>query len=166
MEIKELIRKIVKQEVDEMEIHLAQVNSVEDDRTCSVMLLDNDTEYSGVRLQAKEDASNGIFLQPAVGSIVMVVLDKIPFVVMTSAVDYVEIRGDQYGGLTKTPTLRDELNKTRSLLNAVIQVINGTPIPEPGSGSASALQAALKVAITGQSLGSYDEIENEMIKHG
>lgn len=70
-----------------------------------------------------------------------------------------------YGGLTKTPTLREELNKTHELLQALITVINGAAIPEPGGGS-SALQAALKGAITGMQLGVYDDIENGKITHG
>ena len=87
------------------------------------------------------------------------------FVEMFSEVESIVIDGGENGGLTITPKLVDELGKTNSLLQAFITVISGATVPEPGNGSPSALQIALKGAITGKQLGDYSEIENTKIKH-
>lgn len=71
-----------------------------------------------------------------------------------------------YGGLTKTQELQTQLNKTNDLLTQILNIINGSTVTEPGNGAPSALQAALKVAITGKSLGDYSNIENSHITHG
>lgn len=60
-------------------------------------------------------------------------------------------------------TTQSELQQTINLLQALLNVINGAPIPEPGSGAPSALQTALSSAITGQSLGDFgDDIKSEL----
>lgn len=76
------------------------------------------------------------------------------------------IRGGELGGLVKVNNLRDELNKTTELLQALISIISGSPIPEPGNSAPSALQTALSSAIAGKSLGKWDDIENERVVHG
>jgi len=60
------------------------------------------------------------------------------------------------GTITQT-----EIDKTNNLLQNLITIINGSPIPEPGSGSPSALQTALAAAISGQSLGDFSNIKSE-----
>ena len=70
------------------------------------------------------------------------------------------------GGLTKTPELQKQLNKTNDLLNAMIKIINGTVITEAGNGATSALQKALSGAISSLQLGDYSQIENTDITHG
>ena len=42
-----------------------------------------------------------------------------------------------------------KVNANNQALNALLEIVNGTPINEPGNGSPSALQAALKLALTG-----------------
>ena len=69
------------------------------------------------------------------------------------------------GGLTVTPELKTQLDKTTTLLSHLIAVINGIPVDEPGSGSPSALQAKLKLAITADTLGDYSSIEDTTVKH-
>lgn len=58
-------------------------------------------------------------------------------------------------------TTQSEINKSNTLVQSLVTIINGTPIPEPGSGSPSALQAALAAAIIGQSLGDFSQIKSE-----
>lgn len=77
--------------------------------------------------------------------------------------DVWEFNGGTLGGLTKTQELKTQLDKSNTLIESLLAVINGTEIPEPGNGSPSALQIALSAAITGQSLGEYSDIENEKI---
>lgn len=58
-------------------------------------------------------------------------------------------------------TTQTELNKDNSILTALVGIINGTPIPEPGNGAASALQTALKGAITGKTNADFSKIKSE-----
>lgn len=75
------------------------------------------------------------------------------------------LNGGKNGGLTITPKLVEELNKTRTLLQTIIGIINGPPIPEAGNSSPSSFKTALQSAIAGQSLGEFSQIENKKIKH-
>ena len=84
---------------------------------------------------------------------------------MFSEVESIVFDGGVNGGLTITPKLVQELNKNNTLLQAIITILSGSPIPEPGNGSPSALQTALKGAISGKELGDFSEIENSKIKH-
>lgn len=70
-----------------------------------------------------------------------------------------------FGGLIKINELKSELDKINQLLQAIIAVLQGVPIAEPGNGNPSALQQALNSAITGKLLPTYSRIENEKIKH-
>ena len=75
------------------------------------------------------------------------------------------INGGNNGGMTITPTLRAELEKNNAILQALLNVINGAPIPEPGQGAPSALQSALSGAVTGRQVGDFSNIENDKVKH-
>ena len=165
MDIKEAIRMIAHQDTS-APIVLATVKSVEDDRSCTITTVESEIEISGVRLQAALSADSGVYFKPKVGSNVLVVASLYPFVCLTADTESVEINGSQFGGLTKTPELKSQLDKTNSLLQGIINVINGAPVTEPGNGAPSVLQISLKSAIAGKQLGSYDDIENENVKHG
>jgi len=130
------------------------------------------TLYPDVRKRAAigtgDDAKKGLVITPVSGSSVIVSRigdsDEL-FVEMFSEVESIVFDGGENGGMTITPKLVQELNKNNELLQAIVTVLSGTPIPEPGSGSPSALQTALKGAITGKQLGDFSEIENTKIKH-
>lgn len=176
-ELTEAIQKLagVKQS-DKVEFIPCSVESVDPStRTCSCVAIGGDAviEIPNVLLMA--DVDDGILLLPTVGSTVFVVYSTYnqPFVCLFSQVDQIiftagsiKFNDGSFGGLTKTPELRTNLDKTNDLLTALIDIINGPPIPEPGSGAPSALQTALKAAIAGQALGIYTDIENEIITHG
>jgi hypothetical protein len=76
------------------------------------------------------------------------------------------LNGDNYGGVLIEKKLVDELKKVNDLLQGVLSVINGAPITEPGNGSPSALQLALKGVVAGKALPQYQSITNEKVKHG
>ena len=130
------------------------------------------TLYTDVRKRASlgtgDDQKKGIVITPVSGSSVIVSRigdsDEM-FVEMFSEVESIVMDGGENGGLTITPELVKQLNNTNNLLQAIITILSGTPIPEPGNGSPSALQTALKTAITGKQLGDYSEVENKKIKH-
>ncbi|HWB93506.1 MAG TPA: hypothetical protein VG605_16715 [Puia sp.] len=176
-ELIEGIQKITRTQLsDDVRLEVCTVESVDvPSRTCIVSMLigQNTTEIPDVLLMAEVD--DGFILIPAEGSTVVIARSTYnqPFVVLFSqlqtvlfSADNIQFNDGSYGGLTKTPELRAQLDKTTALLQAVVDIINGPPISEPGSGSPSALQTALKSAIAGQELGDYSEIENTIITHG
>ena len=130
------------------------------------------TLYPDVRKRASlgtgDDQKKGIVITPVSGSSVIVSRigdsDEM-FVEMFSDVESIVMDGGDNGGLTITPELVKQLNNTNNLLQAIITILSGAPIPEPGNGSPSALQTSLKTAITGKQLGDYSKIENTKIKH-
>lgn len=157
--------------------------------TCDVQPNDGSPIDYDVRLKPTIDSNDeGIVIVPEVGSIVLVmmigndknfkcvsVFGKVDrYLIKTKGNGTIEItpggilklNGDKFGGLTKTQELKKQLDINNRLLNAIMQVIKTTPIPEPGSGSPSAFQAALSAAITPLSLGSFKDIENENVLHG
>lgn len=143
-------------------------------KICRVEPIDGGAEITGVRLSPVTDNTNeGLLITPEVNSYVMVSEVKINnseskyYVSGWSRITDIKMlttTGDSFS-MVKAETLITELNKTRSLLNAVLTVINGAAIPEPGNGSPSALQAALKTAVTSQELGVFTNIKNDKIKH-
>jgi len=88
------------------------------------------------------------------------------YLVSCQKADKVYLRGTSLGGLVKVKELREQLNKTTELLQALLNIINGAQVVEPGNGSPSALQIALKASIIGKNLGQWDNIENEKVCHG
>ncbi len=87
------------------------------------------------------------------------------FLLYADEAELIQFNGGENGGLCITPKLVENLNKNNALLQALLGVINGTAIPEPGSGSPSALQAALKTAVVTKEIGDFTAIENTKITH-
>ena len=58
-------------------------------------------------------------------------------------------------------TMQSEITKTNNLLQAIVNIINGPQIPEPGNGSPSAFQIALNTAIQPLNLGDFTNIKSE-----
>lgn len=184
-EIIEAIQQLVGAQLkDVLGMVVASVDSVnEDERTCACTAISGvaQGEITGVQLMA--DIDDGALYVPAIGStvILMYSIRNVPFVAMYSQLsaihfdtgqrtlsmtdDLITFNDGLKGGLTNTITLREQLEKTNELLNNLLTIINGPPIPEPGSNAPSALQAALSAAIAGQELGTYGEIEDTTIIH-
>ena len=80
-------------------------------------------------------------------------------VLKCSEVEKVVINGGQNGGLINIQTLVEQLDKTNEVIEAITGVLTGSPIPEPGNGAASALQAGFK--------GGFDQQKGRrLFKHG
>jgi hypothetical protein len=176
--IREAVRKLAGTQLkDEVYYIPCVVNTVDlSTRTCDCTPIggDSGTDIPGVLLMA--EVEDGWLYQPTEGSTVIVSYSKrsAPYISLFSSIDnafivvagVVQFDDGSYGGMTKTLELQLQLNKTNNLLNAILDILNGTPIPEPGNGDPSALQAALRAAISGQELGDYSQIENQKITHG
>ena len=164
-DIRKSIQKIAGQGKQHIVSIPAKVTAV-NDNLCDVEPTNGDVEILDVRLQSSNVP--GLYIKPVIDSIVYITrMDSDNyFVVMYSEIELIELGGDKYGGLTITPELKDNLDKNNELLQALLNIISGSPIPEPGNGSPSALQTALAGAILGKTLGNFDDIENEKIKHG
>lgn len=145
-------------------------------RSCDCIQIGGDAviEIPGVQLMSEVD--DGWLLLPAIDSTVIVCYSNknVPYIALFSEIDKailianngIQLQGGEFGGLTKTIELQTQLNKTNELLTALLTVLNGSPINEPGNGAPSALQIALKASITGKQLGNYTDIINENITHG
>lgn len=164
MDLGQLIKQLAKEDA-EVIIRLAKVTKVNGDRTCTVDLVQDDTEVKEVLLQSVKGKESGVYITPVVGSYVMVVINELPFVCLTTEFESLELGGKDNGGLTITPELKKQLEKTNKLLDAILNVITGAPIVEAGNGAPSSLQQALNIAVAGKQLGSYNNIENEKVVH-
>ncbi|SFB80062.1 hypothetical protein SAMN05421780_101538 [Flexibacter flexilis DSM 6793] len=142
--------------------------------TCEVYVEEEDLTYPDVLLSLQE---SGMLLIPAKDSDVIIApvdgQDAVMQIVAISKVvkialnaDSMTFNGDGFGGFVRADELKKQLQKNNELLAAILSVINGGAIPETGNGTASALQAALKAAITGKQVGDFSQIENTKIKHG
>jgi hypothetical protein len=73
---------------------------------------------------------------------------------------YIHLKNDntvEFGGtgnfLVKYNELKENYDKTKEVLDSILTILNGAPIPEPGNGAPSALQTALSSALAGKSTG-------------
>ena len=150
------------------------VNVDETTRTCDLEPIEANAPRAGINLQSVQSGTTGMVIIPKEGSFIAVTFfdKRTGFVSLTSDVekilidtDLVQYNGGTNGGLININDLVTEYNKTKALLQAWITIINGVPIPEPGSGSPSALQAAMKAAIISLGLGSFDNLEDTAVTH-
>jgi hypothetical protein len=157
------------------------------DMTVSVVLTAGDTTgetdnavsvaTKGVSINVTLSNNGGMYLVPTDGvNCTVLEVDGAGHYELWKADSYVDIvmaasnkitmNGGGLGGLTKTKELQTQINKLNTLVQHIVTVINGVVIDEPGSGSASALQAALKTAILSDEVGDFSGIENTNITQG
>lgn len=175
--IADLLLEIVNSSGQKKEIYslvgtVIEVN--EDERTCDVRPSNDDADVLGVRLQASIPASAGLFIKPKVNSFVIVTFlnSNTGYVSTFTEIDGMFIETPETvfnegknGGLINIETLKEELNKTNAVINAMTVILNGAPIPEAGNGAPSSLQAALSAALSGLGVGNYGSMEDTKVKH-
>jgi len=162
MNLREAIQDISKDKLRFDRVIVATVKSVEGDQ-CTV-LSESETEIPGVRLQM--DPSAGVLYMPKVGSVVLLLrISDFDFsVVMFSALDEIKFLNGSYGGLVKAPELKEQLDKTNEVVNAIAQTLQTwTPVSNDGG---AALKTAAIAALTGKVVGDYSNIENDKVSHG
>lgn len=85
---------------------------------------------------------------------------------LTMTEDKIQMNDGSLNGLVKIDTLKQELDKNSQILQGLLTILSGAPIPEPGMGSPSALQTALAGAVAGKQPGQWNDIENDKVTHG
>jgi len=82
--------------------------------------------------------------------------------------DKLLLNGETGGGLINTSEFKTEWDKSKAILDALLQTINGAPITEAGNGAVSTLQTTLKTELIGKQPGVFDEtkIVNKKVMHG
>ena len=148
-------------------------------KTVKVLLDVNDASAptGGININVVLNNAAGVYMVPADGAYCLVaevngpggrweLLKASSYVkVVVQAGTLIQFNDGSLGGLTKTLELQKQINKLNTLVSHLVTIINGANIPEPGSGAASALQAALKGAIAADSVGDFSNIENKKITH-
>ena len=78
------------------------------------------------------------------------------------------LNGEDGGGLLNISEFKTEWDKSKAILDALLGVAGGTTINEPGNGSPSALQVALKAALADKQSGIFNEstLVNKKVMHG
>lgn len=151
-------------------IEPATVKSVDTGKLTCVVELFDETVINDVRLKAAiDDVTDALVQIPAVASTVLVALIgnniSVRFIIAFSIVDEVRFYNGENGGLPIWPDTKAQLDKVKDLLTQIVNVLNGSPIAEPGSGAPSALQTALKAAISGKPLPDFENLEDIKVKH-
>ncbi len=165
--IKNIMANVLKNE--EIYSLVCNVDKVNDDGTIDCTpIRDEDADIFGVRLQADIDKTAiGLLIKPVVNSNVVVTFigKNTAYVALYGEIDEILIDDGKNGGLIKIEELRTQVNKNTAVLDTLKTILEGVPIPEPGSGAPSALQAALGAATTPLATADLKDIENPKIKH-
>lgn len=171
MTIRQILEILVTRQINRFQIYSLQgiVNSVDETaRTCEVQV--DTTKYSNVLLQAVNTFGTGFVLIPSSDSVVTITFTskETAFVSQTTKldkvlcdVDLVQFNGGSNGGMV----IKGEVGKLINVVQAIFNVLTGTPVNEPGNGSPSALQAQLKSVIMALPMPTEISIEDTKITH-
>lgn len=145
------------------------VKSVDDVKMTCVVEPTDGPELYDVRLKAAiDEVKDGAVEFPKENSTVLVGMigndANTCYIVACSEVTKVIYFGGENGGLVNWPEVKEELDKNNEILEAILSVITGAPINQPG-GAPSALQAALNGAVAGMDVGNFDDKEDEKVLH-
>jgi len=143
---------------------IAEVVSVDGIR-CTVKSRITESTYSDIRLQSQ--AGNGVYLVPAVGSVVLVqwINDTAGYVAMYSDVESIKFLDGSYGGLIKIEDLVSKINNIESDINDIKTVFQ-TWVAVSGDGGAALKAAAAAWYGSPITETQKADIENDKITHG
>jgi hypothetical protein len=138
-----------------------------EERTCTVEPTNGDAPILEVNLQANIMLEGGVVMYPEIGSDVIVSFLSVEnaYISAYSDMSDIVINNGQNGGLININTLIAELNKNNAILNAILSVLGGAPIPEAGLGAPSALQVALNGVTAALQVGSFSNMEDDKVTH-
>lgn len=147
----------------------ARVKSV--DASNGVVEVEDSTglRIEDVSLTARPGSTADLLIVPAEDSAVLVGMVANQsgqlYVAMFSEVAEVIFHGGELGGMVKAPELEAQAQKVSNFMQALLQVVNGAPIPEPGNGSPSAFQTALKAVLASAQVPDWNDLQNGKVKH-
>jgi hypothetical protein len=169
--IRESLENILKDLFPLQAILVATVTSVDMEKSvCTVKLINSELELPNVRLRSVADGSDlGLIAYPKNGSKVLVgfVNNNIAeaFILKTSDVSELRLRGDEHGGLVIISNLVDQINTLESSINDLKQVFAAW-VTAGGDGGAALKAAAATWTADLLTKTKINDIENEMVKHG
>lgn len=181
-QLRSTIRELIRQQVT-VSVSLGVVREVYD-TVCTVELLDDTHLLQGVSMMTMDFEQTGLKLVPAVGSVVGVGVPSegvtSAFLLAFSELDGVKLQvgesrlevskdgfvfnGGELGGLVKVKELESQLNALKGVVDALILVVNGAPVPEVGNGAPSSFQKAMQSAVLGKSTGDFSQLANEKVR--
>lgn len=191
MAIESEIRKMLEQFIDKRTVRAIIVQGIVKAvdaaaATCDVEPIEKGAVFQDVKLQTLVGAEQfGLVLHPKIDSPVFIlVINETEFFLLSCqhietlqlnvnnkfSLD-IDAEGNcvmddgQFGGLIKIQELKTQIDKNTAMLKAMQGVISASVIPEPGLGLPSALQTALKGAVSALPLADLTNIENPKIKH-
>jgi len=88
---------------------------------------------------------------------------SVKFAIYLRADGTCEVGGDT-DNMVRYSKLKSEYDKTKEVLDIILQILTGSPINEPGNGSPSALQSALSLALQGKATGDISSSKIDEIK--
>jgi hypothetical protein len=145
-------------------------------RTCTCTPIGGKSVTDLGNVQLMPEVDDGLLLVPAIGSTVIVMWSakNVPYIAQSSQLQMallvtlggIQLQDGSFGGLVKAPELKMQSEKDKAILDALLSVVNGAPIPEPGNGAPSAFQAALQAALAGLQSGTWDNLPNTAVTHG
>jgi hypothetical protein len=182
--IRKAIQMIAGTHVPSFKTFTATVLQVqENEYTCTVQSGEDIPYIARLKAVLELENTDGFILIPAKDSEVIVTeinigeyavigysaIDKILLKTKSTQIamnkDGIVFNGGNFGGLIKIQELKNELDKINQILQAIMTVLSGAPVTEPGNGNPSALQQVLNSALADKLLPAYTNIENEKIKH-
>jgi hypothetical protein len=175
-QLQEALLRFVKNELMGCGCVLGTIASVDTSKfTCVVTVGDN--THSNVPLRVLIGSQASVIEIPVVNSNCEIIFRDAKFnqpqLLFVDQVDQllincktlVQYNGGLLGGMVKAKVLQTQSNFDKAILDALLAIINGAPIPEPGGGAPSALQAALQAALAGKQSGVWDGLEDGTVTH-
>lgn len=174
MDLKEILREIVKTENEEMYSLACKVVEVsEDKRTLKADPINGNARLYDVRLQSEIGYSTGLVIFPKVGSVVIVTFinNFVGFVSLCTEIERVvldceeiAINGGDNKGLVKVEPLTDKINTLENELNSLKNLLaSWLPVATDGGASLKTLLAGWfnsQITITLE-----DDLENKKVTH-
>jgi hypothetical protein len=152
---------------DKVRLLQCKVNSVDlDNRIANVSTITGNAPLTfDVQLQA--GIADGLLIEPAVESMVYVLLSKytLPFIIQYSDVVTYAFNGDEFGGLVKVIELTEKLNNLEQEFNTLKQAFNSwIVVPSDGGGALKTITSSW--ASQNLTPTQRKEIENISVNHG
>jgi hypothetical protein len=118
------------------------------------------SQASCIQIPTVNSACLMIFRDNNIGQPQLLMVDKVQQLLIKTQVIF---NDGKLGGMVKAKELQTQSNKDKAILDALLNILTGPPINEPGNGAPSALQTALKGVLSGKSSGVWNALENSQI---